>query len=106
MEVSQTTHASEHRKSRLVRFSLRFLLLATTVIAIGFGVLAYSIQRAKRERIAVLKIEELRGRPIRIMRDGRVYTGGKLPTTRFKWIHELFSDDYFIYVPAIDVSDP
>src|SRR4051812_41714356 len=106
MNVNPTTAPAARRTSRLVRFSLRILLLATTVVAIGLGILAYNIQCVKRERIAVLHIEELGGRPIRILRDGRVYTGGKLPAMRFKWIHEFLGDDYYIFVPANDVSDP
>jgi hypothetical protein len=107
MEVNPTTAPVARRKSRLVRFSLRFLLLATTIVAIAFGALAYKIDRAKRERIAVLKIQELGGAPISIIwANGIAWTGGKLPEPRFKWLHQLLGEDYFTYVPAIDVRTP
>jgi hypothetical protein len=109
MEKDPVTGPSKIRKSRLVRFSLRFLLLAITTVAIAFGILAYHIQRAKRERIAVLKIEELGGRALRIrLRDGVAYvasSGGKIPEPRFKWIHQLLGEDYFTNVPLIDIRD-
>jgi hypothetical protein len=107
MEERPTAALPERRKSRLVRFSLRFLLLAITLAAVALGILAYHIQRAQRQKIALAKIEELGGRPLRTtLREGLFYSGGKLPEPRFKWMHQFLGEEYFVYVPMIDVRDP
>ncbi|HEY4234215.1 MAG TPA: hypothetical protein VGM76_12360 [Lacipirellulaceae bacterium] len=97
----------EHRGthlSRLRKFSVRTLLLAFTCVAIAFGVLAYKLQEARQQALALTKIEALGGIPMRV--DDRGYNfKGKQPPPKFVWLHQLLGDQYFVYVPYIDLKN-
>jgi hypothetical protein len=83
------------------------MFLVMTCAAIACGILTYQIQRAKRQVIAVRQIEALGGVPLRTtLREGIFYSGGKLPEPRFKWLHSILGEEYFTYVPMIDIRDP
>ena len=56
--------------SRFRRYSLRGLMIVFTCAAIALGILGYKINAAKRQAAAVLQIEALGGRPLRVLVDG------------------------------------
>lgn len=41
-----------------------------------------------------------------VLRQGVFYSGGTVPTPRFQWLHQLLGEEYFTYVPAIDIQNP
>lgn len=107
MEERSSSPTSEKRHSRFFRFSLRFLLLVITIASIAFGIFAYKIQQAKRQEAAVRELEKLGAKPMRtILRQGMFYSGGKVPAPRLKWLHQFLGEEYFTYVPLIDVQNP
>ena len=93
--------------SSLFRYSLRTLLLVMTLVAIACGLLGYQVQQARRQEVALRQIEALGGLPLRtIQRGGVFYSGGKIPEPRFKWLHSVLGEAYFVYVPYIKLQNP
>jgi hypothetical protein len=92
--------------SRFRKFSLRGLMIIFTCAAVALGILGYKINAAKRQAAAVLQIEALGGKPLRIRVDGnsnRVITGQWGTNQRPAWQNKLLGDEYFVYVPFINL---
>lgn len=100
------TPSSGPRAFILGRWSLRALLLLVTFVVIASALVGYHIQSGKRQAIAIAKIEALGGEPVRtVVRDGVFYTSGAMPEPRLKWLHNFLGEDYFVYVPFIDLAN-
>jgi len=104
---SQAERRGKFPFSRPRRFSLRALLIAFTAVAIACAILGYHIQNAKRQAFALTRIEALGGVPLRtVEHDGMwLNLSGKIPEPRYKWLHKFLGDNYFIYVPHINLRN-
>ena len=92
--------------SRFRKFSLRGLMIVFTCVAIALGILGYKINAAKRQAAAVLEIEALGGKPLRVRVDGnsnQVINGQSGANKQPAWKTKLLGDDYFVYVPLIEL---
>jgi hypothetical protein len=81
-------------------------MLFVTCIVIASALTGYHIQVGKRQAVAIAKIEALGGKPLRtVEREGVFYSGGKIPEPRWKWLHNFLGEEYFVYVPYVDLTD-
>jgi hypothetical protein len=90
--------------SRFRKFSLRGLMIVFTCAAAALGILGYQINAAKRQAAALLQIEALGGKPLRVRVDGnsnQVISGQSGTNKRPAWQNKLLGDEYFVYVPLI-----
>jgi hypothetical protein len=92
--------------SRFRKFSLRGLMIVVTCAAVALGILGYRINSAKRQVAALLQIEALGGKPLRVRVDGnsnQVISGQSGTNKRPAWQNKLLGDEYFVYVPLISL---
>ncbi len=79
-------------------------MIVFTCAAIALGILGYKINAAKQQAAAVLQIEALGGKPVRVRIEGnsnQVISGKSGVNRRPAWQNKLLGDEYFVYVPAI-----
>ncbi len=82
------------------------MMLLVTCIVIASALAGYHIQVGKRQAVAIAKIESLGGKPLRtIQREDVFYTAGKIPEPRWEWFHDFLGEEYFVYVPYVDLTD-
>lgn len=94
--------------SRFRKFSLRGLMVVVTCAAVALGILGYKINAAKRQAAALLQIEALGGKPLRVRVDGnsnQVISGQSGTNKRPAWQNKLLGDEYFVYVPLITLRN-
>ena len=94
--------------SRFRKFSLRGLMIVFTCAAIALGILGYQINAAKRQAAALLQIEALGGKPLRVRVDGnsnQVISSQSGINKRPAWQNKLLDDEYFVYVPLITLRN-
>lgn len=63
-------HGGLTNVSRFRKFSLRGLMIVFTCVAVALGILGYQINAVKRQAAALLQIEALGGKPLRVRVDG------------------------------------
>lgn len=107
-ELQPREENNSGRSSRFKRFSLRALLLLMAIAAIPCGILAYQIRLSKRQAVALEQIEALGGVPLRtLVQDGMaVVLQGNPPSPHQTWQQRFLGENYYIYVPLIDLTDP
>ena len=94
--------------SRYRKFSLRGLMIVVTCAAVALGILGYQINAAKRQNAALIKIEALGGKPLRVRVDdnsNQVINGQPGTNKRPAWQNKLLGDEYFVYVPLITLRN-
>jgi hypothetical protein len=82
-------------------------MIVFTCAAIALGILGYHINAAKRQAAALLQIEALGGKPLRVRVDGnsnQVISGQSGTNKRPAWQNKLLGDEYFVYVPLIGLQ--
>jgi hypothetical protein len=91
---------------RWVRFSLRTLLAACGVAAVGLGVLIHVRRDSLRQAYALREIEKLGGRPFRLQeyRGHLFHQSSNAPPLRSKFYRLLLGEEYFTYAPVIVVD--
>jgi hypothetical protein len=97
------------RRTRWARFSLRALVVAFTLLAVGLAVLGSCVREGERQAAVLRKIEELGGYPYRLHSYGE-YLFNADKTTR-RQLRPLIYDyllgkDFFTYAPIIVLDGP
>jgi hypothetical protein len=94
--------------SRFRKFSLRGLMIVFTFAAVALGIFGYQLDAARQQAAALLQIEALGGKPLRVRVDGnsnQVISGQSGTNKRPAWQNKLLGDEYFVYVPLINLRD-
>ena len=95
-ELSQTEQP--RRKRRWFQFSLRTLLIVTTLLAVGTGLLSQRIARKRKEWDAVQAILRF-GAAVRFDRDT-----SDANATGPSWLREILGKNFFAEVVAVNVT--
>ena len=106
MEDSSPVSKQPPKPGRLLRFSLRAMLLFTAIIAVWFGSLA---NRAQKQRAAVAAIQEAGGHVF--YDQTKVYVKEKTisleaGTPRNSPLHRFIGEDYFRNVEVVSLEKP
>jgi len=94
-------------KRRWVQFSLRRLLFATLVVAVGLGTLGPPMRRANEQRAVVAMVAKFGGAARYDFEDLRSWTGGPRhhPANNL-WLRKLLGDDFFDRLVELEVGTP
>ncbi|HEX3599188.1 MAG TPA: hypothetical protein VHU84_03545, partial [Lacipirellulaceae bacterium] len=87
------------------RYSLRALILTTTLLAIVFALVGYQRNAVNRQTFALTEIARLGGVPNLIdYREGMAFTVCASQQPRFTFLNYIFGKDYYIYAPQINLT--
>jgi len=103
MTTTNPMQASGAKRQCWCRFSLRFVLVAVFVIALGLAWLAARLQQARRQQAAVIAIHQLGGY---VQYHNGLDTCGvpATPATPPSWIRRVGGDDFFDRVQCVKLQ--
>ena len=96
-----TTATATKSKCRLLRFSLRTLLVCMLIVCVTLGTLGWKVQRAKKQRAAVAWVQKLGGEVIYNYVKGEAKSVQPGP----KWLRELLGVDFFDEVVYVVIQN-
>jgi hypothetical protein len=105
MEAEPLKADQPKRKRRWFQFSLRTLMIATAIIAVGSALVATRLRRAQRQRAAVKAILKDGGIVLYDYeldsKDNQI-AGAQCPGP--EWLRSLFGDDFFADVVGVEAK--